>query len=497
MSLGYYLWNIHAKLPDLGMWRIQRVTFMAAGILLIAFVLWIRKHWRSSEILQKAIRPKVFSVLLFTEGDADFWMTRELVGSLHPMLREVKNFEVRIIIAYCNANRHKIEVMTNWEAVELRKIRNLSSNVRHELTRELLFDVAVWIDQRVVFESIDALTLLWEYIHVKPLRAEIQTSNSRFIALTGWSKTNYPADGPVISASTFGIKYLLPKSLGSSRSQHFCDIIVRANVLQERGAGIGGFSTWGHIADQALLSGTNKTRIAILVPSKSQGEDVNATVLVRILLRSLASSITADEYANFLYTIYIGYDEGDSLIGNRQNALQSAIDIVMRTKKILVRYHQLPAVESVAFFWNTLFAVALQDGNDYFYQLNDDVELATSGWTGKFVKWLLDHSGLGVVGPNDRLWSCALLTQSFVSRRHWDLFGFYFPPEIKDWYSDNWISQVYGGDNTKCIPDVHIVNGAVSTRYDICDRPQWREALLRDAEIASEAINSSKKYGNR
>ena len=35
------------------------------------------------------------------------------------------------------------------------------------------------------------------------------------------------------------------------------------------------------------------------------------------------------------------------------------------------------------------------------------------------------------------------MTQSFVSRKHMEIFSVYFPPEIVNWCCDDWINFVY------------------------------------------------------
>ena len=62
-------------------------------------------------------------------------------------------------------------------------------------------------------------------------------------------------------------------------------------------------------------------------------------------------------------------------------------------------------------------------------------------------------NNLGVVGPFDygrflferdrKVKQKFLLTQSFVSRLHYEIFGFYFDPAIKNWFCDDWITYVY------------------------------------------------------
>ena len=85
---------------------------------------------------------------------------------------------------------------------------------------------------------------------------------------------------------------------------------------------------------------------------------------------------------------------------------------------------------------------------------------------------LKQNNDIGVVGmtdqgrkkynPND-----TLLTQSFVSRKHMDIFGFYYPDEFKNWFIDDWISEIYDLDNKKFIIPHRIYNCGGPPRYNI------------------------------
>jgi hypothetical protein len=90
---------------------------------------------------------------------------------------------------------------------------------------------------------------------------------------------------------------------------------------------------------------------------------------------------------------------------------------------------------------------AFDDDCHYFYQLNDDIRFITPHWTHKFVTALRLNPvfrDLGVTGPTD-VERRFYLTQSFVSRVHLSIFGTdgFYPHVFKNWYSDNWISDVY------------------------------------------------------
>ena len=54
---------------------------------------------------------------------------------------------------------------------------------------------------------------------------------------------------------------------------------------------------------------------------------------------------------------------------------------------------------------------------------------------------LQSTNNIGVVGPLNN--NPRILTQTIVSRKHRELFGYYFPPEILNWFCDDWINEVY------------------------------------------------------
>lgn len=48
-----------------------------------------------------------------------------------------------------------------------------------------------------------------------------------------------------------------------------------------------------------------------------------------------------------------------------------------------------------------------------------------------------DPPDVGITGPLD-LNNERLMTQSFASCKHYEIFGFYYPWHFKNWYSDDW-----------------------------------------------------------
>jgi len=91
--------------------------------------------------------------------------------------------------------------------------------------------------------------------------------------------------------------------------------------------------------------------------------------------------------------------------------------------------------------WNVLFRAAYDEGCDYFYQCGDDIAFQTTGWVNDCIKVLREHGGVGLAGPINN--NFRILTQAFVSRKHLDIFGWFFAEEIINWCCDDWFILVF------------------------------------------------------
>lgn len=113
---------------------------------------------------------------------------------------------------------------------------------------------------------------------------------------------------------------------------------------------------------------------------------------------------------------------------------------------------------------------AFNGGADYFYRINDDTELLVN-WTDAFVKALKSlPKPYGAVGPMCTQGNTAILTHDFVSRLHMEVFEMnYYPPELVDWWMDDWISLVYGQQRTFRAASVSVIHhtGAHGQRYTV------------------------------
>lgn len=180
-----------------------------------------------------------------------------------------------------------------------------------------------------------------------------------------------------------------------------------------------------------------------LIPSTSNGRawnDYKDTYLYQTTLRSFLRTYSKEFKTHF----YIGIDRGDPIYDTTESKDHFKRFIgVMQNVTIEFVYMENVAKGHLTVMWNQLFDKAIADHCDYFVQCGDDIEFTTVGWMQDAADILDTHGGIGVVGPINN--NPRILTQTIVTKKHKELFGYYFPPEIKNWFCDDWINEVYQG----------------------------------------------------
>ena len=109
---------------------------------------------------------------------------------------------------------------------------------------------------------------------------------------------------------------------------------------------------------------------------------------------------------------------------------------------------------------------------EYFFQCGDDIYFTTKGWVNDSIKMLQDNKDIGLTGPinnNNRI-----LTQAFVSRKHMEIFGWFFPEEIINWCCDDWYNWVYQPNHFYPLNNHYCSNLGGEPRYDIDNRKEFR-----------------------
>jgi len=184
------------------------------------------------------------------------------------------------------------------------------------------------------------------------------------------------------------------------------------------------------------------SKIALLIPSTSNGRNewisAKDTYLYAHTMRTFG--ITYDK--EHTYRFYIGIDRSDRIYD--KDAIKqyfTRFASILSNVSIEFIYMDDIAKGHLTVMWNRLFEKAYADGYDYFLQCGDDIAFETRGWVNDCIQTLLKSNGVGMTGPMNN--NSRILTQSFVSRKHMELFGYYFPPEIINWCCDDWINIVY------------------------------------------------------
>lgn len=183
-------------------------------------------------------------------------------------------------------------------------------------------------------------------------------------------------------------------------------------------------------------------KIAVLIPSTSKDRDdwmvAKDTYLYQHTLRSFI--LTYDKEHE--YRFYIGIDRGDRIYDNPE-VKQYFEKMTSVMKNISIEFIYMDGFKKghLTVMWNRLFTKSYDDGYEFFFQCGDDIVFNTCGWINDCILTLECSNGVGMTGPINN--HPTLLTQSFVSRRHMELFGHYFPPEIINWCCDDWMNYTY------------------------------------------------------
>jgi hypothetical protein len=248
-----------------------------------------------------------------------------------------------------------------------------------------------------------------------------------------------------------------------------CNLVFREDFLYS-------YSQLPHFPGQFQKKTDGRIHIALGFPSTSKNVkeiSIQNNPPVKILIPTLLETIKKSDKAHF-YNLYLGFDYMDPFYDNeeRQKQLTSHIESMIVGYPISFQFVKCRQTFGwTTFLWNVIFQHAINDGNEYFYQLNDVLALLSPGWTEEFIGLLKNNptrSNLGVVGPIDE-GNHNTLTQTFVHKTHYDIFGYFYPPIFRNWYSDDWISHVYDNSKSTYKSQLKVKNSQVAgTRYIEC-----------------------------
>jgi hypothetical protein len=204
---------------------------------------------------------------------------------------------------------------------------------------------------------------------------------------------------------------------------------------------------------------------------KVASPSTDSMALFTLALPSIAKTVEC----GFRYTVFVGYDAGDPFYdtGAGAGALHDwfgrhvATPLADRGISVAI---EAVRVENHASkpgpVFNALARHAQARDADFFYRVNDDTLMVTP-WASAFVCALCSFGPpYGVVGPVESI-RVDILTHDFVHRAHLAIFDDYYPPDLSDWWMDDWISQVYGSARSVKVASVKVRRGRRVGRWHV------------------------------
>lgn len=393
--------------------------------------------------------------MVIANGSVEMEKARQLIGSIHAHRGSVHR---RLPVIHLVTNLKEASL---WEGVRVQTKEQVGTENVELMAARLAMDYGLiiwirhlgWVFERAEFQD------LWHHLQQHgSFESPVMTAMVRDDPLfNGWLRANYPSMLRVKSHGK-GRLPLIKHSFGlvnDSTVDFSCSIAIKPEAA--------------FLSSDLTLEPVVKGKVCLGIATTGRKvKRVSDHPLLKFTLGTLKANVE----------VYVGYDEGDVMT---EYAMFEAERLVAG------EIHWLRFVPTkigaVTMVWNGLFTRAMQDGCEYFYQLNDDVTFVTVDWLPRMLAEFEGNPNLHVVGPNDRFFNCTLMTQVMVRRAHWDRYGFLFPPEIINWHCDTWITHLYGQRGTKCLPDVIIENRRDGTakgrkaRYRPCPHVDYRSLV--------------------
>ena len=211
----------------------------------------------------------------------------------------------------------------------------------------------------------------------------------------------------------------------------------------------------------------NADSTAFLVPSTTRNRNwscIEETYLYNTLLRTLDLHCPDTDIC-----VFVGYDENDAIYSKQEERLKiNAIFMKFRIEWVAFK----PDPGNVVAVWNGLFDIAYKQGFTWFKILGDDIRLPNDPyWLKLFQKQLKKQNYIGWAAGYSN--NTEIATQFLIHRTHYDIFEFVFPPQIKNWFCDNWLHNIYPNKYRYWRKDYPLLNTGGDPRYN----PENHESL--------------------
>ena len=217
----------------------------------------------------------------------------------------------------------------------------------------------------------------------------------------------------------------------------------------------------------------NENATAFLVPSTTRNRDwenIEDTYLYTTLLRTLDNACP-----DIPISVYVGYDNNDPIYSKDEERLKLNA-IFMKFKIVWIEFKPDPG--NVVAVWNGLIKVAMGHGFQWFKVLGDDIRLPNDpAWLRVFQKQLKKQNYIGWAAGYSN--NDAIATQFLIHKTHWTIFEFVFPPQIRNYFCDDWLFNIYPEKYRYWRQDYPLLNTGGRPRYEPNNDKKLCSALLR------------------
>lgn len=179
---------------------------------------------------------------------------------------------------------------------------------------------------------------------------------------------------------------------------------------------------------------SNESNVVFIIPSTSKNmnfTDADSCSLVHVLYESLKKLNISN------YKFIIGIDDDDEFY------LKNLDEIRLRLPENFHFHFFNNFDKSYVCIVNQLAKVAINEyGAEYLSVFADDLNVFELDYINKFIDYFKNNGhiclGWAIDEGNERI-----ATHPFLHKKHVELLGYFYPKEIKNWYCDDWVTQLY------------------------------------------------------
>jgi hypothetical protein len=227
-------------------------------------------------------------------------------------------------------------------------------------------------------------------------------------------------------------------------------------------------------------------KVALLIPTTSKGrvwKSAKDSYLHNHSIKTFLQTMSPE----YTYVFYIGYDNDDPLFSKEssRDILTAAVNHAKNVSLQFVEFADIPK-GYLTKMWNVLYKKAHDEDCDYFYQCGDDIVFTTKHWVKDSIAALRKNDNIGIAGPLNN--NARILTQVMVSRRHMDVFGFFFPEELINWCCDDWYNYLYYDKHFFPLQKHLCNNVGGSPRYAINNNPNFNAGHLAELRATAQRL---------